>query len=87
MASVGEYLAGGKEFLLREILLRDKLLQLMLKELLEVDVRLRPLQPLLAVLRHEQKDRSVCGNAWDWGAARGTHTPAWRLRTCPCGSQ
>jgi hypothetical protein len=56
---VGEYLAGGKEFLLREILLRDKLLQLMLKELLEVDVCLRPLQPLLAVLRHEKKDRSV----------------------------
>ena len=59
VASVGEYLAGGKEFLLREILLRDKLLQLMLKELLEVDVCLRPLQPLLAVLRHEKKDRSV----------------------------
>ena len=84
-ATEGKYLTGGKEFLLTEILLCDKLLQFMLKELLEVDVRLRPFESLLAVLRHE--DLSVLYKYMSGRRDSAEHTPPWRLRTCPCGSQ
>jgi hypothetical protein len=45
------HLAGRDELLLRKVLLRDELLKVVLEQLLEIDVRLGPLEPLLAVRR------------------------------------